>query len=69
MQYPPPIVAQNEQDKEHPEGGCWQSEEIQRNDVFGMICQKRPPRLGRRPTSLDHVLGDRGFGDIDPELE
>lgn len=63
-----PLV-QNEQDKENPEGCCWKCEEIQRNGVFGMICQKRPPCLGRRPTSLDHVLGDRGFGDIDAELE
>ena len=62
-------MAQSEQDKENPEGRSWNCEEIQRNGVFGMICQKRSPRLGRRPTSLDHVLGDRGFRDIDPELE
>jgi hypothetical protein len=37
MQYPPPIVAQNDQDKKNPEGCSWYCEEIQCDDIFGMV--------------------------------
>jgi membrane associated rhomboid family serine protease len=37
VQYPPPIVAQNKQDKENPEGRSWNGEEIQRNGIFGLL--------------------------------
>src|SRR4051812_28799347 len=34
-----------------------------------MILQESPPRLGRRLAMPHHVLGDRGFGDLNPQLE
>jgi hypothetical protein len=58
VQYPPPIVAQNEQDKENPEGRSWNCEEIQRNGVFGMICLKRwnDPAIGSPVFYYRHPL-------------
>jgi hypothetical protein len=34
-----------------------------------VVAQKGAPSLGRRSTSLDHVLRDAGLGDLEAELE
>src|ERR1700745_2531467 len=34
-----------------------------------MIAQKCPPSLRWRPSAPDHVLGNSGLGDLEPELE
>jgi len=43
VQYPPTIVAENDEYEENFEAGCWYSEEIKRYEFFGMILQERSP--------------------------
>jgi len=38
-------------------------------DIRCMVAQEGAPSLGRRPTSLDHVLRDAGPSDLEAELE
>ena len=66
IQNPSPVVAQDDQHKQDPESGRRYSEEIKRNEISGMIFEKRPPGLTRRPRVPDHILGDCGLGDLDP---
>ncbi len=68
MQDLSPIVAQDEQHKENPEGRRRDCEEIKRNEVSGMIIEKCPPALRWRSGPPDHVPGDSGLRDPDPQL-
>ena len=61
-----PVVAQDDQHRENPESRRRDCEEIKRDDVLGMIIEKRPPGLRRRSRVPNHVLGDGGLGDRDP---
>ena len=61
VKYPPPIVAQNDQDEENPEGCGRNCEEIECDNFLAVIVEKCPPGLRWWPTPLDHVLGDRGL--------
>ena len=45
VQYPPTVVAENDEDEEDSESGCWYCEEINRNEFFGMIPQECSPVL------------------------
>jgi hypothetical protein len=52
MPHSSPVLAQDDQHKQDSEGGCRDSKEIKRNEVSGMIIEKRPPGLRRRPERL-----------------
>src|SRR6202795_1275617 len=59
----------NQQAIEQAKRDCRHDEHIHRSDAVGMVAEERPPALGRRVSSLGHVLGDAGLSDIDAELE
>ena len=45
------------------------NEQVHGGNVRRMITQKGAPSLARRPSPLDHVLGDARLRDLKPELE
>jgi hypothetical protein len=44
-------------------------EEIGCRDLLGMICQERPPRLGRRSGAPAHVLRDGRLRDVEAQFQ
>ncbi len=52
VKYPPPIVAQNDQDKQDPEGCGRHCEEIERDDFLAVVVEKCPPGLDGGPRRL-----------------
>src|SRR5260370_23645076 len=47
----------------------WNNEQVHGGDVRRVVTQEGAPSLGRRSTSLDHVLRDAGLSDLEAELE
>src|SRR5260221_7479155 len=47
----------------------WNNEQVHGGDVRRVVSQEGAPSLGRRSTSLDHVLRDAGLSDLEAELE
>jgi hypothetical protein len=47
----------------------WNNEQIHGGDVRRVVTQEGAPSLGRRSTSLDHVLRDARLSDLKAELE
>src|SRR5260221_10693438 len=47
----------------------WNNEQVHGGDVPRVVTQEGAPSLGRRSTSLDHVLRDAGLSDLEAELE
>ena len=45
------------------------NERVHGGDVRCVVTQEGAPALGRRSTSLDHVLRDAGLSDLEAELE
>src|SRR3984957_11558955 len=64
-----PAEPHDQQSIEQAKRDCRHDEHIQRSDPISMIAEKRPPALGRRISSPDHVLGHAGLSDIDAELK
>src|SRR6202795_466218 len=64
-----PAVPQDQQSIEQTKRDCRHDEHIHRSDPISVIAEECPPALGRRVSSLDHVLGHAGLSDIDAELE
>jgi hypothetical protein len=61
VQDSPTIMTQDYQHEQDPERRRRGREEIQGNQLFGMVPKKRSPSLGRRPPMLNHVLGYGGY--------
>src|SRR5437016_5754168 len=59
MPQPSPPVAQHHEHKQHSKGRGRDREEIQRDQILGVVLQKRAPRLRRRPPRPDHELRNR----------
>src|SRR5947208_3184628 len=59
MYQPPPVVAQHHKHEQDRKGRRRNREEIQRDQILGVILQKRAPRLRRRPPRPEHILRDR----------
>ena len=62
-------VAHHEKRKQALECQRWNHAEIDRRDGVRMVAQECPPSLRWRPSSPDHVFGDRRLGDLKPKLE
>ena len=45
------------------------NEQVHGGDVRRVVTQEGAPSLGRRSTSLDHVLRDAGLSDLEADLE
>ena len=69
MNDPSALVRQNQENEEHAERCRWDGEEINRDNILGMVCQERSPILGRRFPVAIHVLRDSGLADLDAEFE
>src|SRR5436309_3063279 len=54
---------------EQVEANARNNEQVHGGDVRRVVTQEGAPALGRRSTSLDHVLRDAGLSDFEPELE
>ena len=63
------VMGQHHKDKEHPKYERRDHEEIDRDELADMIRQEGTPGLGRRGPTAYHVLSDRGFSDLDAELQ
>src|SRR6266446_10169892 len=59
MHQPAPVVPQHHEHEQDPKGRRGHREEIQRDQILGVILQKRAPRLRRRPPRPDHELRNR----------
>src|SRR2546426_3782179 len=59
MHQPAPVVAQRHKHQQDPKGRRGHREEIQRDQILGVILQKRAPRLRQRPPRPEHVLRNR----------
>jgi len=68
VQHPPAVVGQHQKSEEHPEGGCWHREEVDRHQVLHVVVQERAPGWRRRLPSPVHVPGDGRLRDVDAEL-
>ncbi len=64
---PAAFVPQHQEHVEDPKGGCVNGEKVDGHEILGMIDEECPPSLGRRISVPEHVIGDRGLGDIDAE--
>src|SRR5262245_3890091 len=54
---------------EHVEADGWGNEQVHGGDVRCVVTQEGAPALGRRPTSLDHVLRHARLSDVEAEFE
>src|ERR1700704_181408 len=59
----------DDEDIEQIEANGRDNEQVHGGDVRRMVTQEGAPSLGRRSTSLDHVLRDAGLSDLEAELE
>src|SRR6478735_2773873 len=59
----------NDEGVEHVEANGWGNEQVHGGDVRCVVTQESAPSLGRRSTSLDHVLRDARLSDLEAELE
>src|ERR1700680_2554539 len=64
-----PAVPHDLQSIEQAKRDCRHDEHIHRSDPVSVVAEERPPALGRRVSSPDHVLGHARLSDIDAELE
>src|SRR6202035_4554543 len=62
-------VPHAQQSKERAKRDCRHDEHIHRRDPIRVVAEERPPALGRRVSSPDHVPGHAGLSDINAELE
>jgi hypothetical protein len=59
----------DDEDIEQVEANGRNNEQVHGGDVRRVVTQEGAPSLGRRATSLDHVLRDAGLSDHKAELE
>ena len=62
-------MRQRYEDIENSKGVGRHHEEVRRDQLLRVVVQESPPRLGRRFSLTNHVLGHGGLGYFDPELE
>src|SRR5215470_18857512 len=68
QQLPPPVAHHNKC-KQAREGQRRNHAQINRSNRLRMVAQECPPALRGRLSASDHVLRNRRFGDLKPELE
>ena len=69
MHQPTPAVGQHNEHEQDSKGRGRYREEIQRNEIRGVVLQECSPRLRRRPPRADHVLRHRRLRDRQAELQ
>lgn len=69
VKYPPAIMAEDHQNKQHTKRRSWDRKRINGNNICGVIRQEGTPQLRRWSPVSDHVLGYRSFGYTEAELQ
>src|SRR5256712_14049786 len=69
MHQPTPAVGQHNEHEQNSKGRGRYREEIQRDQIWGVVLQECSPRLRRRPPRPDHVLRHRRLRDRQAELQ
>ena len=69
MQDLSPGVVQDQENVEHSECGSRHGEEVDGDDIPGVVCQEGLPRQGGTMLRLDHVLRNGGLANVDAQLE
>ncbi len=69
MHQPAPVVPQHHEHEQDPKGRRGHREEIQRDQILGVIPQKCAPRLRRRSPRPEHVLRNRRLRDRQAQLQ
>jgi hypothetical protein len=69
MHQPAPAVGQHHEHEQDSKRRRGHREEIQRDEILGVVRQKRAPRLRRRPPRSEHVLRNRRLGYRYAELQ
>src|SRR5262245_43616741 len=69
MHQPAPAVAQHHKHEEHSKGRRGYREEVQGDQILGVILQKRAPRLRRWPSMPEDVLRNRRLRDRQAQLQ
>src|ERR1700726_1754294 len=64
-----PAVPHDQQSIEQAKRDCRHDEHIHRSGPVSVVAEERPPALGRRVSSPDHVLGHAPLSDIHAKLE
>src|ERR1700693_419743 len=63
------VEPDNDEGIEQVETDSWNNEQVHGGDVRRVVTQEGSPALAGRPPPFDHVLGDAGLRDLEPELE
>jgi hypothetical protein len=69
VQNAPSVMGQNQKHIENLETYGRHSEEVDRDQLLGVILQERAPGLRRRLATAHHVFADAGLADVDAQLE
>src|SRR3984893_6116856 len=64
-----PAVPHDQQSIEQAKRDCRHDEHIHGSDPVSVVAEARPPAMGRRVSSPDHVVSHARLSDIDAELE
>jgi hypothetical protein len=62
------VVREGDEDEQDLEEHRGHGEEVQGDEASEVVVEERAPRLRRRRSTADQVLGDRGLGDLEAEL-
>ncbi len=63
------FMGEHDEDEQYPKRERRNHEEINRDELADVISQEGAPALRRWGTTPHQVLPDRGFGDLDTELQ
>jgi hypothetical protein len=62
------MVGKHDEDEEHPQTRGGDREEIEGDQIPGVVGEERPPGLGRRGLPLREEPGDGAFRHVDAQL-
>jgi len=68
MHHAAAVMREHEKDEEQTESGGRNNKEVGRDQILHVILQKGSPALGGRAARTNHVLGDRGFGNLNAQF-
>ena len=69
MNYSSAMMLKYNEHEQEPKAQSRHHEEIDRDELLGMVFQEGTPRLGRRLAVSRHVFGNRSFRHLDPKFQ
>ena len=64
----PTVVCQHQEQLQDLKSDRRYCEKVDGHHVPDVVIEERPPRLGRWLSVTEHLLGNRGFGNLNAEL-